>query len=570
MSNTLSQIKITPLAEDSQLAINGILTRQAQNFLKELHKRFNQERLQLLKAREQRKYPLHFLNETKQIRESNWQVSPIPQALQNRRVEITGPAEAKMIINALNSDAKVFMADFEDSLSPTWSNLIQGQLSLLHAVRGRLEYKNEAGKTYQLNAKTATLVVRPRGLHLEENHFQILNADEQTYSNISGSLFDFALYLFHNAAESMIRGFGPYYYLPKLESHLEARWWNDVFNFAESYLRLPPGCIKATVLIETIPAAFEMEEIIYELREHLVALNAGRWDYIFSLIKKHKLDAKFILPDRDQVTMTTDFMSAYCELLVHTCHKRGAYAIGGMSAFIPNRREPEVTKAALEKVTQDKKREAELGFEGTWVAHPDLVDTAMKQFDQVMGNQLQQQNKGLSNSVHQYSHSYFAEKLLDTKIANSQITETGIRKNISVAIHYMEKWLQGTGAVAIHNLMEDAATAEISRMQLWQWLKHSAAFTTQNGNTEKFSLALLQKYFDEEVFKLAPLFNESKSFPIACRALFELVTSPSPEDFLTLKLMPHIQTLDENETETKNASLGLHKTNPNQQTIQTL
>ncbi len=510
---------------------SGALPRETQIFLHQLHQKFNTRRLELLQKRKNRAEEiengknLDFLPETAEIRNADWKILGVPLALQDRRVEITGPAEPKMIINALNSDAKVFMADFEDSLSPTWENIITGHRALSEAVRGRLVHTNEEGKTYHLNVLPSKLVVRPRGLHLEEENFKVSGLAT------SGSLFDFGIYFFQNAHETIERGFGPYFYLPKLESHLEARWWNDVFNFAEKYLHLPTGTIKSTVLIETLPAAFEMDEILFELRDHVVALNAGRWDYIFSLIKKYKFNPEFLLPDRDQVTMTTDFMKSYCELLVQTCHRRGAHAIGGMSAFIPNRKEPEVTALALKKVAEDKKREATMGFDGTWVAHPDLIPTAAKEFNDVLGEKPHQKNILPQNKIQ-------AINLLNTKIENAQITEAGICKNISVSIQYMNKWLQGQGAVAINNLMEDAATAEISRMQLWQWLRHQATWVSKAGEKQPFELKAFDHFFDQECKKLYALEPEKNhiTLKIAAKALYQMVISPDPDEFLTLKL----------------------------------
>ena len=432
-----------------------LLSSEALHFLNELHRKFNSRRQELLNKRHLRAEELkkggtlQFLSETKSIRESSWQVAAAPADLNDRRVEITGPAEAKMIINALNSSAKVFMADFEDSLSPTWFNLVEGQKALYQAVRKNLEFTNETGKQYRLQSKTATLVVRPRGWHLEEPNLQVSG------EVMSGSLVDFGLYFFHNAKELLARGSGPYFYLPKMESHLEARLWNDVFNFAQDALKIPRGTIRATCLIETLPAAFEMEEILFELREHAAGLNAGRWDYIFSLIKKFHFNSKMILPDRAQVTMSTPFMKAYCDLLVRTCHRRGAHAMGGMSAFIPNRKEPEVTKQALMNVTQDKAREANLGFDGTWVAHPDLIAVAEVEFNKVLGSQPNQKNKIPAVEVK-------GPELLNTSIEGGAVSEAGVRSNIRVCLLYIEKWLGGLGAVALNNLMEDAATAEIS------------------------------------------------------------------------------------------------------------
>jgi malate synthase len=394
------------------------------------------------------------------MRESEWSVAPAPADLNDRRVEITGPADAKMTINALNSGAKVFMADFEDSLSPTWANVIGGQAALQDAVRRTLSFTSSEGKSYALGESLATLVVRPRGWHLVERHLEVDGKP------ISASLFDFGLYFFHNAAEALGRGSGPYFYLPKMQSHREARLWNDVFTWAQEQLGIAHGSIRATVLIETIWAAFEMDEILYELRDHAAGLNAGRWDYIFSIIKCFAATPdQALLPDRAQVTMAVPFMRAYQQLLVKTCHRRGAHAIGGMSAFIPNRREPDVTEQALAKVREDKEREAGDGSDGTWVAHPDLVPVAMDVFDRALGdhpNQKYRQRNDLSVE---------AGQLLDFNVPGGEVTEAGLATNVSVGVRYIDAWLAGTGAAALDNLMEDAATAEISRSQIWQWVK---------------------------------------------------------------------------------------------------
>jgi malate synthase len=443
-----------------------VLTAQALDFIARLHQQFEPRRQHLLHLRDERLARIRagvrprFLAETADVRTADWQVAAAPPDLQDRRVEITGPVDRKMLINALNSGAKVFMADFEDSLSPTWQNVVEGQANLQDAIRRTLELTTEEGKHYALNEQLATLVVRPRGWHLIEKHVTVDG------ESVSASLFDFGLFFFHNAHELIARGTGPYFYLPKLESHLEARLWNDVFNFAQDALDLPRGTIRATVLIETILAAFEMEEILYELREHAAGLNAGRWDYIFSVIKKFSHDPAFILPDRAEVTMGVPFMRAYAELLVQTCHKRAAHAIGGMAAFIPSRRDAEVNERALAKVREDKKRESSQGFDGTWVAHPDLVPVALEIFDSVLGSAPHQKHK-LRPDV-----KADAGALLDVSIPGAQITQDGIKHNVAVALRYLDAWLQGTGAAAIYNLMEDAATAEISRAQLWQWRVH--------------------------------------------------------------------------------------------------
>ena len=444
-----------------------VLTPAALEFVGRLHVGLNPARLDLLLRRDLRQadldrgVKLDFLPAAREIRETQWRVAPAPPDLEDRRVEITGPVERKMMINALNSGAKVFMADFEDSLSPTWDDVIAGQVNLQDAVRRRLEYTSPEGKRYELNERLATLVVRPRGWHLHEKHVIV---DEQP---ISAALFDFGLYVFHNARELLDRGSGPYLYLPKLESHAEAQLWNNAFVQAQEMLGIPRGTIRATVLIETIPAAFEMDEILYVLREHAAGLNAGRWDYLFSIIKKHRASG-LVLPDRAQLTMAVPFMRAYTELLVATCHRRGAHAIGGMAAYIPSRRDAEVNEVALAKVREDKERESAAGFDGTWVAHPDLVPVAGEVFDRHLGDRQHAKHR-LRDDVR-----VTADDLLDFRIEGGRITEQGVRNDVSVSIQYLDAWFQGVGAVAINNLMEDTATAEIARAQLWQWLHHGA------------------------------------------------------------------------------------------------
>ncbi|MFO7246966.1 MAG: malate synthase A [Bacillota bacterium] len=445
-----------------------VLTPEALAFVAAMHREFNPERERLLARRVQRQAEIDqgarpdFLTSTASVREGDWRVPPAPADLQDRRVEITGPVDRKMMINALNSGARVFMADFEDALSPTWENVTLGQVNLCDAVDRTITFHSPDGRVYRLNEEIATLVVRPRGWHLVEKHVWVDGKP------IAGAFFDFGLYFYHNARKLLERGSGPYFYLPKMESHLEARLWHQVFQWAEDKLGVPRGSIRATVLIETILAAFEMDEILYELGEHAAGLNAGRWDYIFSVIKKFRQDPGFLLPDRAQVTMNVPFMRAYTQLLVKTCHRRGAHAIGGMAAFIPNRRDPVVTEAALAKVREDKEREAGDGFDGTWVAHPDLVPVATEVFDRVLGtrpNQLERLREDVRVA---------ARDLLDVTVEGGRITEAGLRNNVSVAIQYMASWLRGTGAVAIYNLMEDAATAEIARAQVWQWVRHGA------------------------------------------------------------------------------------------------
>jgi malate synthase len=445
--------------------MDRVLTPEALAFLGRLSREFEPRRQEILAARHERAVRmaagegLGFLPETASVRESDWHVAPAPADLNDRRVEITGPAEPKMTINALNSGAKVFMADFEDALSPTWANIVGGQAALQDAVRRTLSFTSPEGKEYRLGEPLATLVVRPRGWHLVERHVEIDGAP------ISGSLFDFGLYLFHNGSELLSRGSGPYFYLPKLQSHVEARLWNDVFIWAQDAVGVPRGSIRATVLIETIWAAFEMDEILYQLREHAAGLNAGRWDYIFSIIKAFSASPESaLLPDRAQVTMAVPFMRAYTQLLVKTCHRRGAHAIGGMSAFIPNRREPVVTENALAKVREDKEREAGDGADGTWVAHPDLVPVAMEVFNRALGDHPNQKYRQ-RNDVH-----VTADQLTDFGVPGGQVTAAGLATNMSVGIRYIASWLAGTGAAALDNLMEDAATAEISRSQVWQWV----------------------------------------------------------------------------------------------------
>ncbi len=454
-----------------------ILTPEALVFVEKLQKNFNTKRLELLQARQNRQQEIDggklpdFLPETKNIRESDWVAAPIPADLQDRRVEITGPVDRKMIINALNSGAKMFMADFEDSNSPFWSNNIEGQINLRDANRRTISFKNEAGKEYKLNDKIATLLVRPRGWHLNEKHVTV-DGEE-----MSGSLFDFGLYFFHNVKQLQANGTGPYFYLPKMESHLEARLWNDAFVFAQNELGVAQGTIKATVLIETILATFELHEIIYELREHMAGLNCGRWDYIFSYIKRLRNVPGYVLPDRGQVTMAVPFMSSYSKLVIQTCHKRKVHAMGGMSAFIPIKGDDEANKAAIDKVYQDKLREATNGHDGTWVAHPGLVKVAMDVFNEHM-------TTPNNYSILREGEVYTQKDLL--QVPEGTITEAGLRMNINVGILYIESWLRGVGAAAIYNLMEDAATAEISRTQVWQWIKNSSKL--DDGRTVTYEL----------------------------------------------------------------------------------
>jgi malate synthase len=501
-----------------------ILTSDALTFLAELHRLFEPRRRELLQRRTERDAALaggatlDFLEETKDVREGDWQVADPAPGLVDRRVEITGPTDAKMTINALNSGAKVWLADHEDANTPLWDNVVQGQLNLRDAVERRLEFSSPEGKSYRLNdGELATIVVRPRGWHMTEKH--ILVDGER----LSGSLVDFGLYFFHCAQRQLDRGAGPYFYLPKMESHLEARLWNDVFVLAQDRLGLPRGTIRATVLIETYPAAFEMEEILYELREHSSGLNAGRWDYMFSIIKKFRTRGRdFLLPDRNSVTMTAPFMRAYTQLLVRTCHKRGAHAIGGMAAFIPNRRDPDITETALAKVRDDKTREAGDGFDGSWVAHPDLVPICREVFDGVLGDRPNQLDKTREDV------SVTAGQLLDVKDTPGQMTEAGLRNDVSVGIQYLAAWLRGSGAVAIYNLMEDAATAEISRSQIWQWL-HNDVTLADTGR--RVTGDLVERMADEEIAKLG---GEPGAYDEA-RALFmEVAVADEFVDFLTL------------------------------------
>jgi malate synthase len=505
-----------------------VLTREALAFLAELERRFGPRRIELLRRREERQRRLtagedpDFLPETREIRESKWTTAPPPDDLLDRRVEITGPVERKMMINALNSGARVFMADFEDANSPTWANNLNGHLNLIDAIEGTISFTNPDGRGYRLNDHPAYLLVRPRGWHLPERHLSI---DGRA---ASGGLVDFGLYIFHNARRRLDKGLGTYFYLPKLESHLEARLWNDVFSFSEEHLGLPMGTLRGTVLIETILAAYEMDEILYELREHSLGLNAGRWDYIFSVIKKFRDRSGMLLPDRVQVTMTVPFMRAYTELLVRTCHRRETFAMGGMAAFIPSRKDAEVNRVALDKVREDKVREAADGFDGTWVAHPDLVQIATECFDEVLGSR--------PNQIGRRRDEVRVEgpRLIDVAIPGGSVSEAGLRANVSVGIQYIESWLRGNGAAAINNLMEDAATAEISRSQVWQWLHHGARLKDGGEVTrelvrrlEEEELASIKKSLGDETFAKGR-FGEA-------RQLFDRVAlSDDFEEFLTL------------------------------------
>jgi malate synthase len=507
-----------------------VLTPPALELVATLHRELDPTRRELLERRSGRQAELDsggsldFLSSTRAVREGDWTVGPLPADLRDRRVEITGPADRKMTINALNSGASGFMADFEDSNSPTWSNMIGGQVNLIDAVRGTIEYTSPDGKRYELGEQTATLLVRPRGLHLPERHILV---DGEP---VAGGLADFALYLFHNALELLGRGSGPYLYLPKLESHLEARLWNDAFCLAQDALGLERGTIKATVLIETIPVAFEMDEILYELREHAAGLNAGRWDYIFSTIKRFRTRPEFVLPDRSQVTMTVPFMRAYTELLVKTCHRRGAHAMGGMAAVIPSRSDEEANRKAYDAVRADKQREAGDGFDGTWVAHPDSVPVAMEAFDEVLGskpNQLSRRRDDVSVS---------AADLLDVASTPGEITEQGLRSDVNVGIQYISSWLRGNGAAGIYGLMEDAATAEIARAQVWQWIHHRAEL--DDGRT--VTAELVRELERAELERIRAEIGDDDWFrsegrPDLSRELFERVAlSDEFVEFLTL------------------------------------
>jgi malate synthase len=508
--------------------VEAVLTPEAQALVAALQREFGTRRLELLHARAERQARiaagegLDFLPETASVREGDWSVAPAPPDFDNRRVEITGPTERKMVINALNSGARVFMADFEDALSPSWSNVIEGQINLRDAIRRTISFDNPDGRVYTLNEQTATLVVRPRGWHLNERHVELAG------EAVSASLFDFGLYFFHNARELLEHGSGPYFYLPKLQSHLEARLWNDVFVFAQEQLGIPRGSIRATVLIEHIMAAFEMEEILYELREHAAGLNAGRWDYIFSVIKVFRDRPEFLLPDRSQVTMTVPFMQAYTELLVKTCHKRGAHAIGGMAAHIPTRRDPEVNEIAMARVHEDKRREASNGFDGTWVAHPGLVPIAEEEFDEFLGEQSNQKDRQRDDVR------ISAADLLNVPVPGGTITEGGVRMNINVALQYLNAWFAGSGAAAIHNLMEDVATAEISRAQLWQWVHHNA----QLVDGSEVSGDLYARIRDEELAALGGA--DQEHYGLSASILDQLVLNDEFTEFLTFLAYPHL------------------------------
>ncbi|MFT3792170.1 MAG: malate synthase A [Rudaea sp.] len=506
-----------------------ILTHDALAFVAKLHRAFEPRRQELLKARIARQARIDagempdFLPETKHIREGDWKIAPLPKALECRRVEITGPVERKMIINAFNSGADSYMTDFEDSNSPNWFNQIQGQVNLYDAIRGAISFTNEAGKTYKLNDRIATLQIRPRGWHLDEKHVTV---DGQ---RVSGGIFDFTLVFFHNAKEQIARGFGPFYYLPKLESHLEARLWNDIFVMAQNELGIAQGTIKVTVLLETILATFEMEEILHELREHSAGLNAGRWDYIFSAIKKFKNKPGFCLANRAAINMEVPFMRAYALALVQACHKRGAPAIGGMAALIPIKGDAAANEKALAGVRHDKKRDANDGFDGGWIAHPGLVDIAMEEFTAVLGDKPNQWGKQRDEKIAAADFLNF--------VPEQPITEAGLRNNINVGIHYLGSWLAGNGCVPIHNLMEDAATAEISRSQVWQWVVSDKGVLDDG---RKVDAALVRALIPEELAKVKATVTAQgekvDTYEQASKIFEEMALSKNFPEFLTLPL----------------------------------
>ena len=518
--STASRIDTAPAPSSDERA-NDILSADALEFIAELHGRFEPTRQELLAARRERAQELQnggtldFLEETKEIREGDWTVPDPFEDYSDRRVEITGPTDRKLVINALNSGAKGFMADLEDSTAPTWENVVVGHVNLIDAIDGTITYDASDGKHYELEEDHATLLLRPRGWHLNDKHVKVEGTE------VSGGLLDFGLYFVHNAKRLLDAGSRPYFYLPKMEHHLEARLWNDVLTFAEEAVGVPHGTARATVLIETLPAAFQMDEILYELREHSLGLNAGRWDYIFSMIKCFREDPKYVLPDRTDVKMTVPFMKAYSELLVKTCHARGAFAMGGMAALIPSRKDADANERAIQAVREDKKREAEAGFDGTWVAHPDVVDAAKEAFDAVLGdkaNQIDKQRPDVEVS---------AADLLDAGSTPGDITEAGLRNDVSVGFQYISFWLGGRGAAGINNMMEDAATAEISRSQIWQWVRHG-----------KFTRDDVRRVLDEETQKIHDEVGDEtweKGRPDETREIFESVSlSDEFPEFLTI------------------------------------
>jgi malate synthase len=503
-----------------------VLTKEAVAFVADLQRRFNPRREELLAARAERQRRLDagekpdFLPETAQIRASDWTVAPLPQDILDRRVEITGPVDRKMIINALNCGANVFMADFEDASTPTWSNMVDGQFNLASAVHREIDYVDpQTGREYKLNEKTAVLFVRPRGWHLAEKHMTVDGGP------VSGSLFDFGLYFFHNATELLAQGTGPYFYLPKMESHLEARLWNDVFVHAQDALGIPQKTIKATVLIETILATFEMDEILWELRDHSAGLNCGRWDYIFSFIKKFREQEWSVLPDRAQVTMTAHFLRCYSQLLIKTCHRREVHAMGGMAAQIPIKNDPAANEAAMERVRADKKREASDGHDGTWVAHPGLVEIAKAEFDAVMkgANQIARKRQDV--------HVDAADLIV---VPEGTKTEAGLRQNVAVGIGYVEAWLRGIGCVPLFNLMEDAATAEISRAQVWQWVRHGQTLQDGRPVTKEFVREIVREENDKVKAAMGEEAYANGRYEDAAQLMLDLVEQPVFEEFLTL------------------------------------
>ena len=510
-----------------------ILSSEALTFIAKLQRKFNKTRKELLQKRVERQQEIDagkmpdFLIETQKIRESEWTIDPLPSDLLDRRVEITGPVERKMVINALNSGAKVFMADFEDSNAPTWTNVIEGQINLRDAANRKITYTNPSnGKFYKLNKEIATLMMRPRGWHLIDKNI-LIDGEE-----VSASLLDFGLYFFHNVKNLIERGTGPYFYLPKIENHLEARLWNDVFVFAQDELNIPQGTIKATVLIETILASFEINEILWELKAHSAGLNCGRWDYIFSYIKRFREHPEFLLPDRAKITMTVDFMRSYSLLVIKTCHKRGAHAMGGMAAQIPIKNDPEANEIALQKVREDKVREAQDGHDGTWVAHPGLVQIAMDVFDEYMPT---------ANQIHKKRDDVEVSAADLVKTFNGDITEDGLKTNIDVAIQYIESWLRGNGCVPIYNLMEDAATAEISRAQIWQWLKTP---DTKLSDGTSLTVEYYRSLVPGQLEKIKSIVGEEKfnsgKYELASEIFDRLVTDEKFEEFLTLPAYKHL------------------------------
>ncbi len=523
-----NNIKIIPTLSSEE---QQILNPKTLELIELLHTKFNPRRLELLAQRKHRQDEIDdgkkpdFLEHTKSIRDGDWEVAPLPPDLQDRRVEITGPVDRKMVINALNAPVKTFMADFEDSCSPTWSNIVQGQINLRDAINGTIEFIRDSDqKRYSLNENTATLIVRPRGWHLNEKHI-LINGEE-----VSGSLFDFALYLSNNYQSLNSKGSGPYFYLPKLESHLEARLWNDVFVEAQDFLKIEQGTIKATVLIETILAAFEMNEILYELKDHSAGLNCGRWDYIFSFIKRFRNDPSCILPNRDEVTMTRHFLNSYVDELIKTCHKRNVHAMGGMAAQIPIKNDAEKNKLAMDKVQSDKLREAKAGHDGTWIAHPGLSTIAMDAFDSVMANNPNQ----ISNKRNDVNTT--AGDLL--KIPTGSITQHGIRENIRVGVQYIEAWLSGNGCVPLYNLMEDAATAEISRSQIWQWIHHKVRISeSEQVISEEYFVQSLEEEMDLIITERD---FDSEHLQTAIDLFKDMSISSEFDEFLTLPAYQHL------------------------------